>query len=557
LGDIIEVKNKIIDLILQAVQRAQEEGKLPSFTIPEIILEHPQNSAYGDYATNISLKLARTLGVNPMIIARDLAGLMKNPPEIEKISVAPPGFINFTLKNDWLVRQVDFTLKEKDDYGNVDVGNNRRVQIEFVSANPTGPLHVGHGRGAVLGSTLANCLKSAGYQVQKEYYINDAGAQIAAFNNTLYARYKQGLGMEADLPQNGYMGNYMIDLAKDIIAEKGDIFLKMPESEAIIQLGEIGLARILETIRRTLELLGVTFDRWFSEKSLFTGGQYSRAYNILHEKGFIVEKEGAVWFVSTALGEDKDNVIVRSDGTPTYFATDIAYHYEKFIERKFDKVIDIWGADHQGHVSRMKAVISAMGIDPERLTVIISQMITLRRGSELVKLSKRTGDMITLEEVINEVGKDACRFIFLSRSADAQMDFDLDLAKKESPENPVYYVQYAHARIASIMRLADEKRIDFSDGDVSQLTQQPEIALIRKIILLPEVISIIAQTLQPHHIAYYAQELATVFHSFYNQCRVVTDDEESTKARLKLVKAAQITLAKVLNLMGMSVRDRM
>lgn len=557
MGDIIEVKNKIIDLILQAVQRAQEEGKLPSFTIPEIILEHPQNSAYGDYATNISLKLARTLGVNPMIIARDLAGLMKNPPEIEKISVAPPGFINFTLKNDWLVRQVDFTLKEKDDYGNVDVGNNRRVQIEFVSANPTGPLHVGHGRGAVLGSTLANCLKSAGYQVQKEYYINDAGAQIAAFNNTLYARYKQGLGMEADLPQNGYMGNYMIDLAKDIIAEKGDIFLKMPESEAIIQLGEIGLARILETIRRTLELLGVTFDRWFSEKSLFTGGQYSRAYNILHEKGFIVEKEGAVWFVSTALGEDKDNVIVRSDGTPTYFATDIAYHYEKFIERKFDKVIDIWGADHQGHVSRMKAVISAMGIDPERLTVIISQMITLRRGSELVKLSKRTGDMITLEEVINEVGKDACRFIFLSRSADAQMDFDLDLAKKESPENPVYYVQYAHARIASIMRLADEKRIDFSDGDVSQLTQQPEIALIRKIILLPEVISIIAQTLQPHHIAYYAQELATVFHSFYNQCRVVTDDEESTKARLKLVKAAQITLAKVLNLMGMSVRDRM
>jgi arginyl-tRNA synthetase len=278
---------------------------------------------------------------------------------------------------------------------------------------------------------------------------------------------------------------------------------------------------------------------------------------MLKEKGYVTEKDNATWFVSTALGEEKDNVVIRGDGTPTYFASDIAYHYNKFIERGFNKVIDIWGADHQGHVSRMKAVVGAMGLDPSRLTVLISQMVTLRRGSELVKISKRTGEIITLQEVISEVGADACRFIFLERSADAQMDFDLELAKKESSENPVYYVQYAHARISSIMRLAEEKNIHFSDGNIALLTTVSELALIRKIILLPEIIEVIAQTLEPHHLAYYAQELATAFHSFYKNCRVVTDDEALTKARLKLVQAAQIALAQTLRLMGMSVLDRM
>jgi len=279
--------------------------------------------------------------------------------------------------------------------------------------------------------------------------------------------------------------------------------------------------------------------------------------SLLRQGGYIAEKEGATWFVSTALGEDKDNVVVRSDGLPTYFATDIAYHYNKFLERNFDKVIDIWGADHQGHVPRLKASVGALGIDPERLELIIHQMVTLRRGNEVVRVSKRSGDIITLREVVDEVGRDACRFFFLSRSANSQMDFDLELAKKESPDNPVYYVQYAHARIASILRLAEERGIDYSDGDVSLLTTEPELTLIRKLLLLPELVEMVAESLEPHHLPYYAQDLATVFHSFYKQCRVISEDEALTKARLKLVEAAKIVLARTLHLMGMTAPERM
>ena len=554
---ILDVKQKFIGLITDAISRAQQDGKLPRVSVPEVTLDHPQNPAHGDYACNIPLRLAKMAGMNPMSIAKEIVARIETAPEIDRIDIAPPGFLNFTLQADWLTRRVESILKVKDKYGAIDYGKNRKVQIEFVSVNPTGPLHVGHGRGAILGSTLANVLSLAGYQCEKEYYINDAGAQMTAFYLSLYARYKDAFGEPAEMPANGYMGNYMVDLAKEIIGEKGDVFLKMPESEAIRELGQIGLAKMLAAIRADLEKLDVTFDVWFSEKGLFTSGQYASVMAMLEKKGYIAAKDNATWFVSTSLGEDKDNVVVRGDGTPTYFASDIAYHYNKFVERGFDKVIDIWGADHQGHVSRMKAVVGALGIDPERLTVLISQMVTLRRGRELVKISKRTGEIITLQEVVNEVGADACRFIFLSRSADAQMDFDLELAKKQSSENPVYYVQYAHARISSIIRLAEEKKIDFSDGNIALLTTAPELALIRKIILLPEVIEIIAQTLEPHHIAYYAQELATVFHSFYKDCRVVTDDEALTKARLKLVQAARISLAQTLRLMGMSVLDRM
>lgn len=557
MNGIIAVKNKIIQLLAEAIQQAQNTGKLASVSIPEITIEHPQNPAHGDYATNIAMKLARTFSKNPLTIAGEIVPFIASSPEIENVNTAPPGFINFTINREWLVRQVDGVLKSRDSYGSSDYGNNTRVQIEFVSANPTGPLHVGNGRGAILGSTLANVLGFAGFSVEKEYYINDAGAQVTAFYNSLFARYKQELGQAAEVPENGYMGSYIIDLAKEIIAEKGDVFLKMPETEAVTELGKLGLPMMLNIIKTDLEMLGVTYDVWFSEKGLYDNDLFNRVMKLLSEGGYIAEKEGATWFVSTALGEDKDNVVIRGDGTPTYFASDIAYHYNKFVERRFDKVIDIWGADHQGHVSRMKAVVSALQINPERLTVILSQMVTLKRGSDIVRISKRTGDIITLSEVVNEVGADACRFIFLARSADAQMDFDLELAKKESPENPVYYVQYAHARIASIMRLAEERNIDFNDGNVSLLTDEAEITLIRKIIQLPEIIEIIAQTLEPHHLAYYAQDLATVFHSFYKQCRVVSDDKELTKARLKLVQAAKITLAQSLRLMGMSVLDRM
>ena len=525
--------------------------------LPDIIMEHPQNPEHGDYASSLPLKLARAAGLKPLDIAKDIAGFIKETPEIDTVTAAPPGFINFTLKNDWLTRQVDEIVRADDSYGNNNQGAGKRVQVEFVSVNPTGPLHVGHGRGAILGSTLSNILAATGCKVEKEYYINDAGSQIAAFARSVYARYKQGLGVEADMPSDGYVGAYMIGLAVEIIDEVGDRFLKRPEAEAIAALGKIGLEKMIAKIRADLDSVDVTFDVWFSEQSLYDNGQYEKAMAILKEGGHIAEKEGATWFISTALGEDKDNVVVRGDGSPTYFAADIAYHYNKFVERKFDSVINIWGADHQGHVSRMKAVLGAFGINPERLQVIISQLVTLRRGNDLVRISKRSGDIITLEEVVEEVGADACRFFFLSRSADSQMDFDLELAKKQSADNPVYYVQYAHARIASILRLAEERKIDFQDGDVSLLTAEAELSLIRKMLRLPEIIEMAAVTMEPHHLAHYAQDLATSFHVFYTQCRVVTDDEPLTKARLKLVAAAKLVLAKTLNLMGMKAPDKM
>ena len=552
------IKDKLVELLIQAVNEAREQGKLPLVRLPPVTVEHPQNAEHGDYASSLPLKLARATSVKPLAIAENIAGSIVPGPEIDTVRVAPPGFINFTLKTDWLTAQVDSILQAGDAYGDIDLGEGRRVQIEFVSVNPTGPLHVGHGRGAILGSVLASVLTAAGYSVEKEYYINDAGTQTRAFARSLHARYQQELGVSAEMPADGYVGSYVVDLAKEITAEEGDRFLALPEPEAVSGLGQLGLHRMIEQIRIDLEALGVTFDVWFSEQSLYDGGQYEKVKSILGEQGYLAEKEGATWFTSTALGEDKDNVIVRGDGSPTYFAADIAYHYNKFAERRFDRVIDIWGADHQGHVSRMKAVLGAFGVDPERLGVIIAQLVTLRRGDELVRISKRSGDIITLREVVDEVGADACRFFFLSRSADSQMDFDLELAKKQSADNPVYYVQYAHARIASILRLAQERGIDFHNGDVSLLTTEPELSLIRKMLLLPEIIEAVVSTLEPHHLAYYAQELATVFHGFYTQCRVVSrHDEVLSKARLKLVAAAKLVLARTLHLMGMTAPEMM
>ncbi len=551
------LKETIAELIKNGVIAARQAGKLPELTLPEIIIERPQNPEHGDYACSISLKLARAVGTSPLTIANEIAGFIRPSAEIESVTVAPPGFINFTLKNDWLTQQVDAILNAGDSYGNIDLGQGKKVQIEFVSVNPTGPLHVGHGRGAILGSTLANALTSAGYKVEKEYYINDAGNQVDAFRRSLYARYRQALGEEAEMPADGYLGNYITDMVAEIIAEEGDGLGKLSGEELISKLGQIGLDKMLGQIKADLELLDVTFDVWFSEQSLYDNNQYRTALSMLKQSGYIAEKEGATWFVSTALGEDKDNVVVRTDGTPTYFATDIAYHYNKFLERRFDRVIDIWGADHMGHVSRMKAVVGALGIEPEQLTVIISQMVTLRSGGEVVKISKRSGDIVTLRELVEEVGADACRFFFLSRTADSQMDFDLELAKKQSADNPVYYVQYAHARIASILRVAQEKGADSSDGDASLLTTEPELILIRKMLLLPEIVETIARTLEPHHLTYYAQDLATVFHSFYKQCRVVSGDKAMTGARLKLVRAAKLVLGRTLGLMSMTAPERM
>ena len=551
------IKDEIAELLRQAADEAQRKNLLPPLAMPDILVERPQNPEHGDYASPLALKLARAARMNPLTIAQSLASLIQPPQGVEKIAVAPPGFINFSLSGDWLIRQVEEILAAGEEYGNFDLGQAAQVQVEFVSVNPTGPLHVGHGRGAVLGSALANVLGAVGYNVVKEYYINDAGGQMDAFYRSLYARYQQALGISAEMPSEGYFGHYMVDLAKEIVAQQGDRFLAIPATEAMSELGRIGMEKIIQSITSDLELLGVTFDVWFSESSLYQEGRYQQAMSLLSEKGYTAEKGGAVWFVSTALGEDKDNVLVRSDGSPTYFAADIAYHYNKFLEQGFDKVINIWGADHQGHVSRMKAAVGALGIDPDSLQIIISQMVTLRRGDELLRASKRAGELVTLRELVEEVGADACRFFFLSRSADSQMDFDLELAKKQSADNPVYYIQYAHARIASILRLAQERVIDYHQGDTSLLTSEPELTLVRRMLQLPEVMEMVASTLEPHHLSYYATDLATTFHNFYEKCRVISDDEALTRARLKLVEAAKVVLAKTLGLMGMSAPERM
>ena len=551
------IRDSITKVLEGAAIQAQEQGLIPRVALPEIFLEHPQNPEHGDYAATVAMKLARTAKMNPLKIAE---AIKENLPQIDGVSVSvmKPGFINFSLSNEWLGQHVDEILNEADLYGDSTLGKGTRLQLEFVSVNPTGPLHVGHGRGAVLGSTLANVLSATGYEVEKEYYVNDAGTQMQNFYASIYARYREALGQPAEMPPDGYHGEYMIELARDIADEKGDAFLNLPEEEALKELGQIGMERLLNIIDKDLRELGVEFDIWFSEQQeIHDSGELNRVLDMFKQGNHVEEKEGALWLVSTELGEDKDNVLIRSDGMPTYFAADIAYHYNKFIRRNFDRVIDIWGADHQGHVSRMKAAIEALDTPREKLQVILSQMVSLRRGEEVVKISKRTGDMITLREVMDEVGTDVCRFFFLSRSANSQMDFDLELAKKQSMDNPVYYVQYGHARIAGITRLAKEKGIDYTNGDVSLLTEEAEIELIKKLLAFPEILEVVTISLEPQHLPYYAQELATSFHNFYEKCRVITEDEDLTSARLKLVEATRIVMAKTLHLMGMNAPERM
>ncbi len=417
----------------------------------------------------------------------------------------------------------------------------------------------------MLGSALANVLGAAGYHVTREYYVNDAGSQMEAFYRSVLARYRQSYGKDAPMPTNGYMGEYISELAQEIASVKGDLFLNQPlgtdeYDQTIRKIGDLSREKMVGLIREDLRQIGVEFDNWFSERSLYAEGEYDTALGRLREKGYLSQREDALWFNSTILGEEKDNVVVRSSGEPTYFASDIAYHYNKFVARNYDAVVNIWGADHQGHVPRMKAAVQALGIDPERLTILIAQMVTLKRGNEVVRASKRTGDFVTLRELANEVGSDACRYFFLARTASTQMEFDLELAKKESSENPVYYVQYAHARNAGILNLARERNIDWSGGDVSLLNDPSELALVRAMLRLPELVQQMARTMEPHHLPHFAMELAQAFHGFYENCRVISANPEDagvTLARLKLVESAQIVFRRSLELMGMSAPERM
>ncbi len=550
--------DRIESLVREAIVSAQEAGDLPPFDLPHLVVERPQREEHGDYATTAALQLAGRARMSPWAIAEAIAVRIPKTDFLSKVEAARPGFVNFTLDDQWLVKQVEEILAAGDSYGNLSLDVGQRVQVEYGSANPTGPLHVGFGRNTVIGDSLANVLQAAGRDVQREYYVNDAGTQMRLFAKTLYARYAQALGLDEAIPDDGYRGAYMVELGDQIARQEGDRFLRMPREEAVDSLYEIGLERMLASIKDDLGMMGIHYDRWFSERSLYDNGIFDQALALLREKGYVAERDGAVWFSSSELGDDKDNVLIRSDGEPGYLASDIAYHYDKFIRRGFDQVIDVWGADHQGHVPRMKAAMRAIDVDPDNLILIVYQLVTLRRGDEIVRLSKRTGDIITLREVLEEIGADAVRFLLLGRAADSQMDLDLDLAKEQSAENPVYYVQYGHARIASILRYG--QGIDFADGDLSLLGHPAELALIRQMLRLPEVLEQCVMSLSPHYLPYYAQELAGAFHPFYKQCRVVSslpEDMPLNKARLKLVAAAKIVLARVLALMGVSAPESM
>ena len=554
------VRDTIEQLVVDAVEQARREGEFQLETTPQVLIERPGNPDHGDFATSLPLRLARATRINPLKLAETLVQYIAGRPEVERVEAAPPGFINFFLQDRWLQQQVEDVRRLGQEFGRVDVGQSQRVMVEFVSVNPTGPVHVGHTRGAVLGSALSNTLEAAGYEVTREYYINDAGSQMDAFYQSVYTRYRQALGQQAEMPANGYQGEYIADLAREIIASEGTRFLGVPEDQAVREIGDLGREKMVAQIREDLEQIGVSFDNWFSEGSLYRNNEYEQCMELLRQKDFLSERDNALWFNSSQLGDDRDNVVVRSTGDPTYFASDIAYHYNKFLKREFQHVIDIWGADHQGHVPRMKAAVAALGIDRDALTVLISQLVTLKRGDEVVRASKRTGDFITLRELVDEVGEDACRYFFLARAPSTQMEFDLELAKKESTDNPVYYIQYGHARIVSILNLARSQGLDWTQGDVGLLADPNELNLIRVMLRLPELVEQMARSLEPHHLPHYAMELATAFHWFYENCRVVSsnpEDAEMTLARLKLVEASQIVLRRTLEMMGMSAPERM
>ncbi|MEZ4502844.1 MAG: arginine--tRNA ligase [Dehalococcoidia bacterium] len=552
------IRDELVALVEQALAAAQAAGDLPEFAAPEVTLEHPQRPEHGDFSANLPLRIQGLARMKAVEVAEALRQHVPAHEAVSEVRVAPPGFLNLYLAPGWVAQRAASIASEGASYATSSLGGGRRVQLEYVSANPTGPCHVGNGRGAAIGSTLANAFASQGYDVEQEYYVNDAGTQVAIFGRTLYARYQQLFGRDVEVPENGYPGEYVVEVARALKDEAGDRYLRPEGEEAPPELGALGIQRMVDGIRADLEMIGVEYDRWFSERSLqVEGGPYDLVLALLREKNYIAEREGAVWFTSSQLGESKDNVLIRSDGAPTYFATDIAYHYDKFITRQFDRVIDIWGADHQGHVSRVKSAVQAVGGDPDRLDVLLYQLVTLKRGGEVVPLSKRAGEIVTLREVVEEVGSDATRFFFLAASAGQTMDFDLELAKKQSDENPVYYVQYAHARIAGVLAKASEEGLSSEGADASLLTHEAEQTLVRKLLLLPEVLEKVLDELAPHHLPHYAQELASAFHVFYTQCRVISDDEALSRARLLLLEATRAVLARTLGVMGISAPEQM
>ena len=550
------IRDKLAELIEAAIKKAQKKGDFPKFDLPPVVVERPKDPTHGDYATPVALGLARYARMAPVQIAEKILKRLAQVDYVSETSVAHPGFINLRLSETWLSQQVEAILAEGGDFGRVDAGQGQKIQVEYISSNPTGPLVVGSGRNAVLGDTLANVLEAAGYEVQREFYLNDVGTQVDNLGKAMYARYLQALGQDEPEPEE-YQGDYLVVMGREAAETFGEKYRNGDWAETLAFMRQYALDKIVTGLKEDTALIGVHFDRWFSEQSLYDDGIYGLAFNRLSAQNMTVERDGAIWLKSEG-EEDKENVIVRSDGRPTYFASDIAYVWDKLAKRNFTQAIYVWGADHHGHVKRLKYAAKALGLDPDKVEIILYQLVTITRDGTPVRQSKRAGDFITVREIVDEIGPDAFRFMLLTRSADSQMELDLTLAAKQSSDNPVYYVQYGHARVASIFRKAGEEGASMEGGDVALLTHPSELELIRHMLRLREIVAHAAETLAPHTLTYYAQELAAAFHAFYRDCRVVTPEEPAlTAARLKLVKAAKIVLGNTLHLMGMSAPERM
>lgn len=554
------MKKRLERMVGEALAACMEKGTLAAAELPAVEIELTKDAAHGDYATNAAMMLASRLKMNPRRIAEALIAELADPGGVvARTEIAGPGFINFFIREGFWATLLEAVEREGAGYGRLDFGAGRRVQVEFVSANPTGPLHIGHARGAVVGDAVAAILAACGYAVEREYYINDAGNQMHNLGRSVLARCRELAGGGAPFPENGYQGEYIRELAREVLAREDRRCLDEAEGEAIPRLTDHAGGVILDGIKEDLKAFGVIFDRYFSERTLYENDGVARLLAALEAQGFIYREDGTLWFRTTAFGDEKDRVVIRQNGEPTYFAADIAYHKNKF-ERGFDTVIDVWGADHHGYIPRMHAGVQALGYPKEALRVILVQLVNLLRDGKPVAMSTRSGEFVTLRQVVDEVGRDAARYNFLMRRSDSHLDFDLELAKRQTNENPVFYVQYAHARICSILRTAAERGHvppRYREADMGKLSLPEETALIKRISEYPDVLEGAAVALEPHRLTFYLNDLAAIFHNYYNRHRVVSDDRECTLARLFLVKCVRTVLRNALRVLGVSAPETM
>jgi arginyl-tRNA synthetase len=552
------MKTAIQIIIHDALEKARQAGELELSPFPEIVVEKPKDEKMGDFSTNIAMTLARSERKNPKMIAESVVRYLKNG-DLSQVEIAGPGFINLKMSHEFFLQRLKNVVKQGDDFGQTDVGQGTKVLIEFVSANPTGPLHVGHGRGAAVGDALARILKKSGYDLSTEYYINDVGNQMNFLGRSTWLRYRELLGEAIEFPDDHYRGEYIKDIANEIVKQKGNEFLNKPEEECLPFFRKFAKDNILKGIQKDLTEFRVNFDNWFNEQSLYDDSSVEKAIEWLKGKGHIYEKDGAVWLKSSAFNDDKDRVIVKKTGEKTYFCSDIAYHQNK-INRGFKKIINLMGADHHGYVPRMEAVLEAMGYDKKIFKILLIQFVSLLRAGEKVSMSTRAGEFETLKDVVSEVGVDVARYYFLMRSSDTHLDFDLELAKQETSENPVFYIQYAHARICSIFRTAGEKGVVWNrsnEVDLSLLVEGEEFGIIRAVLAFPEIVEKSARALEVHRISHYLLDMVSRFHGYYSRHRVISDDKALTLARLFLLDAIRITIRNGFDLMGISAPEKM